>query len=540
MAGLQGLQADSRTVGARNYWIVGESTFCYSTDYKQQQRRRRVVAFEIRGEMGKEKNRSAETLGRKSHLKGMGRDEMNLAEFPLATLADRVPQGCKTLVFEDQTWDKSQRQHIARRLTISASDKFGLPTALDDEVILGLVQLSKANGFANRQVPFSRYQLVHLLGWREEGKSYIRLEDSLKRWLGVTLYYENAWWDNGCKKWVDAHFHLLDNLTLYHRSKRGECSAKSDDGKPLSSFTWNEVIYRSFQAGHLKSIDLEFYRNLKLAVAKRIYRFLDKHFYFGGQRRYNLARFAWEHIGLSRNYDTAQLKRRLAPAIKELENAGYLKPLPVGERFVCVRRGEWDILFVRAAKAIYNKVELHRPVGLEARLIERGVTASSAVRLVREFSTELIEAKLQVFDQLASRRDARISKNPAGYLVQSIRKDYMPPTGLPKMLNGSVVEMPNMKTSVKETMQKKNVRENKKFYVEQERIQNHLAGLSAEGLAELEIAALKSSPSLLVKSFRRAVDSGSENLAREYRRCLLENHLRTIFRLQETSTTSKA
>lgn len=540
MAGLQGLQAGFAGVGARNYWIVGESTFCYSTDYRQQQRRWRVVAFEIRGGMGKEKNRSAETVGLKYHLNGMGRDEMNLAEFPLAVLADRVPQGCITLVFEDQTWDKSQRQHVDRRLTISASDKFGLPTALDDEVILGLVQLSKADGFVNRQVPFSRYQLVHLLGWREEGKSYSRLEDSLKRWLGVTLYYENAWWDNGRKKWVDAHFHLLDNLTLYHRTKRGERSVKSDDGKPLSSFTWNEVIYQSFQTGHLKSIDLDFYRNLKSAVAKRIYRFLDKHFYFGSERRYDLARFAREHIGLSRNYDTAQLKRRLAPAIKELENAGYLKPLPVVERFICVRRGEWKLLFVRAAKPICNKADLHRPVGLEARLIERGVTASSAARLMREFSAELIEAKLQVFDQLVSRRDARISKNPAGYLVQSIRKDYMPPTGLPKMPHGSVVEMPNVKTSVEKKMQKKNVRENKKFYVEQERIQKHLAGLSAEGLAELEIAALKSSPLLVVKSFRRAVEAGSENLVREYRRCMLETHLQTAFRLQETSTASKA
>ena len=287
--------------------------------------------------MEAEKNDLDETTGPKVHLKGMGRDEMNLAEFPLATLADRVPQGCKTLVFEDCTWDRGQRQHIARRLTISASDKFGLPTALDDEVILGLVQLSKADNFANRQVQFSRYQLVHLLGWREEGKSYTRLEESLKRWLGVTLYYENAWWDKLRKRWVDAHFHLLDNLTLYHRSKRGERLAKSDNDKLLSSFTWNEIIFRSFQAGNLKSIDLEFYRNLKSAVTKRIYRFLDKHFYFSGERRYNLAHFSREHIGLSRNYDTAQLKRRLTPAIKELEDAGYLEPLPVGERFIRVR-----------------------------------------------------------------------------------------------------------------------------------------------------------------------------------------------------------
>ena len=284
--------------------------------------------------MEEENTGSNETCGPQAHLIGMGKDEMNLAEFPLATLADRVPLGCKTLVFEDRIWDRGQRQHVARRLTISASDKFGLPTALDDEVILGLVQLSKADNFTNRQVQFSRYQLVHLLGWREEGKSYARLEESLKRWLGVTLYYENAWWDKCRKKWVDAHFHLLDNLMLYHRAKRGERSARDDDGKPLSSFTWNEIIFRSFQAGHLRKLDLEFYHTLKSAVAKRMYRFLDKKFYFGHEQRYSLAQFAREHVGLSRNYDAAQLKRRLNPAIKELEETGYLKPL-LAEGAVC-------------------------------------------------------------------------------------------------------------------------------------------------------------------------------------------------------------
>ena len=107
--------------------------------------------------MEREESQQIETRSRKVDLNGMGKDEMNLAEFPLATLADRVPRGCKTLVFEDRILDRGQKQHVDRRLTITGSDKFGLPRALDDEVILGLVQLSKADCFANREVQFSRY-----------------------------------------------------------------------------------------------------------------------------------------------------------------------------------------------------------------------------------------------------------------------------------------------------------------------------------------------------------------------------------------------
>jgi hypothetical protein len=287
----------------------------------------------------------------------MGKDEMNMAEFPLATLADRVPANCKTLVFEYGVWDKYQKRHVTRRLTISASDKYGLPTALDDEVILGLVQLSKAEGFAHRQVPFSRYRLLSLLGWRDEGKSYARLEESLERWLGVTLYYESAWWDNIRKRWADAHFHLLDNLTLYRRAQGESRSAQGDGNQPVSTFTWNDTVYRSFQAGNLKSIDLELYRKLKSTIAKRIYRFLDKRFYRLTILEFDLDRFAQVHIGLSRNYDTAQLKRRLSPAIGELEAVGYLKPLPAEKRYVRLRRGEWKIVFVRAGKAASSKME---------------------------------------------------------------------------------------------------------------------------------------------------------------------------------------
>ncbi len=52
--------------------------------------------------MRTEKDGQNETRSRKVHHNEMGRDEMNLAEFPLAILADQVPKGRKTLVFEDR------------------------------------------------------------------------------------------------------------------------------------------------------------------------------------------------------------------------------------------------------------------------------------------------------------------------------------------------------------------------------------------------------------------------------------------------------
>ncbi len=171
--------------------------------------------------------------------------------------------------------------------------KHGLPTSLDDEVLVGLIQLTKRrSNFTDARVLFSRYELIELLGWPQSGQSYRRIEEALHRWVGVVLMYENAWWDNEAKSWVDEQFHVLDNVTLYDR-ERWRTSARS--GKigraekpgskadkaplPLSSFRWNEVIFRSFQSGNLKQLDLEFYLTLRLPTTKRMYRFRDKRFY---------------------------------------------------------------------------------------------------------------------------------------------------------------------------------------------------------------------------------------------------------------------
>ena len=56
------------------------------------------------------------------------KDELNLAEFPIAALTDRVPNGQTTLVFEDKL-ERRDHPPIVRRLTIMGTVKHGLPTS---------------------------------------------------------------------------------------------------------------------------------------------------------------------------------------------------------------------------------------------------------------------------------------------------------------------------------------------------------------------------------------------------------------------------
>src|SRR4051812_22040769 len=175
------------------------------------------------------------------------RDELNFAEFPIAAVADTVAANVKTLEFEDEIFDPSTKKPVTRTLVITAADKFGLPTALDDEVLLGLMQLSCDQGFADRKVHFSRYELIKLLGWRDESKSYKRIEDSLNRWTGVTLQYQKSWWAKDEKCWVNETFHVIDQVIIFDRERiaRRRKMAKDAPDKALSSFAWNDTVFQS-------------------------------------------------------------------------------------------------------------------------------------------------------------------------------------------------------------------------------------------------------------------------------------------------------
>jgi hypothetical protein len=359
------------------------------------------------------------------------KDEMNLAEFPLCALAHRLKPEVKTLRFEDRTWDKGRNEWVTRQLTITGSDAYGLPTEKDDEILLGLIQITRLQGFADRKVPFTRHELIRILGWRDDSKSYARVEDSLNRWTGVTLYWNKAWWNKDRQRWMDEKFHILDNVWLCHRGDPAPDTGLPTTGAPLSAFVWNEVIFRSFTHGNLKSIDFEFFKSLKSAVAKRLYRFLDKRFYHRSCCEVDLRELACEKVGLSRKYDAAGLKRKLLSGARELEERGFLCPIPPSEQFRRVRRGEWRVVF-RRSEGIEHRtpsVQDDHESPMVRALIQRGVTAAAAQRAVEAFPAERIYTNLEVFDWLAQRKDNKVSRNPAGFLMSSITHDYAPPRG---------------------------------------------------------------------------------------------------------------
>jgi len=416
---------------------------------------------------------------RDEDLRRIGRDELNLAEYPITLLAERVPPGLKTIAFEDRHG----------KLTVTGSDAHGLPAAPDADVIVALLHLTKIrNDFTDPTVRFSRYELVDLLGWADNGQNYRRLDESLNRWIGVTLYYEGTWWDNSTKCRIDAKFHILESVVIFDREARRALRARQQP-LPLSSFTWNKVFLQSCQANNLKRLDLDTYFALKSAVSKQLYRHLDKRFYLRPEWTYDLCELAFEHVGMSRNYTAALLKAKLQPALEELEAIGFLEPMSPAERYSKTGRGAWNIRLVRKlpapAEAKPAKPE-PEPTGLERELVARGVTRGVAADLVRDFPADRIRRQVEVVDWLRETKPKRI-KDLGAYLAKAIREDYAPPAGFEGKAERAARETADRAALEREVAAREATARERE---ERDRVRAYWEDLSPERRAALDAAAL--------------------------------------------------
>ena len=376
---------------------------------------------------------------------GFSRDEMNLAEFPLAVLSTRSDPKIKTLEFSDIQRTRDG-EVLDRRWIITGADKFGLPTSTDDDVILGLIRLTVDDGFRNQKVHFSRYELLKILRWTTEGRSYSRLTKSLDRLSGVRIRASNAFYDNSSKSYQTKNFGIIDAYEI--SGKKGKGTLKGPGKNEQSYFIWSEQIFDSFKSGFVKKLDLDYYFTLKSAVSRRLYRYLDKHFYFRSVLEKPLLSLAFEKLGLSRNYKfVSSIKQQLEPALEELQTHGFL------DRFEYVGRGEGTLIRLYAKNSARAKpleappstptaavvaprsqprhleVPATSPDAQRAALIEglvtRGFSFAQSKRLIEAVTTDElrhVDDIIRYYDFLVERNDIKISRNKVGFLYRAVEK----------------------------------------------------------------------------------------------------------------------
>ena len=315
------------------------------------------------------------------------------------------------------------------------------------------------------------------------------------------------------KCYTDMKMHIIESVEILDKTARESARLAGQSELPLSWFEWNRKFISSCQADNLRQIDLDEYFSLNSAISKRLYRFLGKRFWLQGEWTFDLNEIAFDRVGLSRSYqgNAGKIKEKLQPAIEELERIGFLKPLSRGDRYTRIDRGQWSIRLARPSPALAAPQQA-APAAVEpepplvAELVSRGVTRTTAAELVRQHPAERIEAKLEVFDWLAEKQDKRVSKNPGGYLAESIRKSYVPPKGFESKMvrEKKQADERERKRQTEEAQQRAEAEERACEEAEQLRVDAYVASLTAEEREALQAEALAKANPFFARQYRRS------------------------------------
>lgn len=350
-----------------------------------------------------------------------GKDEMNLVEFPITLLAKRHSSEGNTIEFTDTIQGEGGKL-VKREWTVAGSEKFGLPLAQDNDVLLALLAMGKEKNFSSRKIYFSRYRLCKIMRWKIDGRAYKRIAEALDRmrWSGVKA--QNAFWDNERKSYVTKAFGIIDEYELLDSSKPGP---PGQDSFPFSYVILSEALFASIKAGYIKSLDMKTYFELESALAKRLYRYLDKKAYGKGRFEIGLFTLADVHLGLKLCKYSSQIKQQLEPAHNELIKVGFLKSTEC--------RKTSDGSSEKVIYTFFDKAEMKEEMLVEAdsqsmpcdselltRLVEIGITHKVAEQIVREYTAETVNEQMEMLPY-------RKAKDPAAALVAAIKDSWAPP-----------------------------------------------------------------------------------------------------------------
>jgi hypothetical protein len=461
----------------------------------------------------------------------LGKDEMNLAEFPITLLSER--RGVNMITREVVVREERTGLSVIRKVTVTGSDKDGLPTSQDNLILLALIYLTKrANNFTDRRLWFTRTALLRVLGWPDSGQSYRRIELSLKRWGQVFVLYENAWWDKPKQSYSTKGFGIIDDFELNDASmSRQQLSLFQ------SNIAWNEVFFQSLEAGFVRTLDLKILSRLRHPTSQQMYRFLGKHFYHSPTLTLDLRTFACEHVGLDRSYkDNGKLKEKLQPALDELEELGFLEPMSREERYAKVGPKLWTVTLKRRADLELDRLDEADAVDgplvgpeltkHEQELVERGVTPATAAEIAVAYPADQIQAKLEAFDWLMSKKDKRVSKNPAGYLAESIRKKYAPPRGFESKSEKErrLAAESEQRRKVEEAKRQAEAEQKAREEAEQARIKKYWNSLSPARQKALTSEALEQGDmSFAITRYRRTKDDAA--VSERYLKMILDAYI---------------
>ena len=247
-----------------------------------------------------------------------GKDEMNLAEFPIA----RLGRNDTRLMIEYEGQIVKDGKILEQKWLVSGSAALGLPTEFAERVLIALMSLTAREGFTQRKVPFTIYRILKIVGLTHNQRNYRAVENALQQLVGVTIYSEGAFYDKTKDKRITTKkgFHLLEEYWL----KSQETDAGVVEAEGVQGYIiWSERIWENFKAGYIKNLDTEFYYSLENTLARRLYRFLDKRMHYQNEYQIDVYDLA-ARLGMMPYPYPSRVVQKLQPAFDELLARDYL------------------------------------------------------------------------------------------------------------------------------------------------------------------------------------------------------------------------
>jgi len=259
------------------------------------------------------------------------RDEMNLVEFPIGAIAERVPIDPKT--GQEHTEIKIERtiteggERKQQSWTMRGDPGYGgLPRGYDLDVFTAIMAEWSRCDFKVDLIPLgSVYQLLQATGRRSRGEDYDRIELAMRRWFGASVETRNAIYDPN-KKRRESRFTFRFFSSLSMRNIHiGDA--------PAGAVRTTPEFYALLAKGYLKFTNIERYWRLPSTYSRRLFQYLDKHRLRAVRERegaftidgYLLARRLGTFEQTLCNYKPAKLRDIMKPHFAALVTDGYLE-----------------------------------------------------------------------------------------------------------------------------------------------------------------------------------------------------------------------
>ena len=159
--------------------------------------------------------------------------------------------------------------------------------------------------------------------------------------------------------------------------------------------------------------------------------------------------------------------------------------------------------------------------------MQRGVAPAAAQKTVKQFPAERIQAQLEVFDYLVAQKDAKVSRNPPGFLVSAIQGDFVPPKSYVDRESERLRKQKGeeQQRQAVERWQRLEAAEREKEEAQQAAIRQFWDSWSTEERAQLEDEALKCATVM-----QRKMLQGGSTLSQNTRQLLLNSYALKLMR----------